>query len=46
MWKEDKQDGHGIETWPDGAKYDGTYVDGKKHGEGVFHWADGSEYQG
>lgn len=30
----------GIETWPDGARYEGMYKRGKKHGEGRFVWAD------
>jgi len=25
-WEEDKQHGDGLETWPDGAKYEGQYV--------------------
>ena len=32
--------------WLDGAKYDGSYVNGKKEGYGVFMWADGSKYEG
>jgi len=23
QWVDDKQDGNGVETWPDGAKYSG-----------------------
>jgi hypothetical protein len=41
-WCEDKQHGHGVESWPDGAKYEGNflvvtagnYEMGKKHGKG------------
>jgi hypothetical protein len=36
MWKEDKQHGHGKESWPDGATYEGDYIMGKKHGYGEF----------
>ena len=25
-WEEDKQHGQGLETWPDGARYEGQYV--------------------
>ena len=46
MWKEDKQDGHGKETWPDGACYEGEYKNGKKSGKGLFKWPDGSQYDG
>ena len=35
-WKEDKQNGKGRETWPDGAMYEGDYIIGKKHGQGSF----------
>jgi len=30
------KDGHGVETWPDGAKYEGDYKAGQKHGKGNF----------
>lgn len=46
MWKEDKQDGKGKETWPDGACYEGDYKNGKKSGRGLFKWSDGSQYDG
>ena len=42
----DKQEGKGVETWPDGARYEGNYLEGKKHGKGQFKWADGSTYFG
>ena len=45
-WKDDKQHGKGIETWPDGAKYEGSYAEGKKHGRGTLTFADGSIYTG
>ena len=35
-----------METWPDGAKYEGYYVDGKKEGRGRFTWGDGSTFEG
>jgi len=31
-WVDDKQEGKGVETWPDGAKYEGMYKYGKKDG--------------
>ena len=46
QWKNDKQEGKGIETWPDGARYEGDYVDGRKHGKGILNFADGSRYEG
>ncbi len=43
-----------METWPDGAKYEGNYKQGQKEGisielllgKGVFIWGDGSRYEG
>jgi hypothetical protein len=35
-----------MESWPDGAKYEGQYIDGKKHGRGRLTFADGSAYEG
>ncbi len=30
------KEGHGVETWTDGSKYDGHYKEGKKHGKGNY----------
>jgi hypothetical protein len=35
-----------MESWPDGAKYEGHYIDGKKEGKGKLTFADGSFYEG
>ena len=35
-----------METWPDGAKYEGEYKEGKKNGKGTLNFADGSKYIG
>ena len=35
-----------MESWPDGAKYEGDYIDGKKEGKGKLTFADGSYYEG
>lgn len=43
---DDKQNGFGSEVWPDGAKYEGNYVDGKKNGKGILNFQDGSRYEG
>ena len=32
--------------WPDGAKYEGIYKNGKKNGKGVLYFADLSKYIG
>ena len=36
----------GVETWVDGARYEGNYFEGNKHGEGKFLWADGAIFDG
>ena len=41
-----KMEGSGVFTWPDGRKYDGEYVDDKKEGNGIFFWPDGRKYEG
>jgi len=41
-----KMEGSGIFTWPDGRKYDGEYIDDKKEGNGIFYWPDGRKYEG
>jgi len=34
QWREDLQDGFGIEIWTDGSRYEGYYKFGKKDGRG------------
>lgn len=41
-----KMEGSGVFTWPDGRKYDGEYIDDKKEGHGIFFWPDGRKYEG
>lgn len=41
-----KMEGNGVFTWPDGRKYVGDYADDKKEGHGVFFWPDGRKYEG
>ena len=41
-----KMNGNGISTWPDGRRYEGTYVNDKKEGSGIFYWPDGRIYEG
>ena len=38
--------GKGKETYPDGASYDGDWIEGKWEGVGTFRWADGRVYVG
>lgn len=39
-------EGYGLFTWPDGRRYEGSYVDDKKAGQGNFFWPDGRKYEG
>lgn len=36
QWKNDLQDGYGVESWSDGSKYEGGYKEGMKHGKGTY----------
>jgi len=38
--------GSGIETWPDGKKYEGQYHIGMMQGMGKYSWPDGKCYNG
>ena len=38
--------GYGVQVWPDGAKYEGMWEDGKATGKGKFVHVDGDVYDG
>ncbi|EGR31532.1 hypothetical protein IMG5_107520 [Ichthyophthirius multifiliis] len=40
------RDGYGIQTWADGAKYEGYWKDNKVSGQGKFWHVDGDIYDG
>ena len=40
------KNGSGIFKWPNGACYDGEFVENKRHGKGKQEWPDGSCYVG
>lgn len=42
----DQPDGHGLELYSDGSKYEGGFRFGKKEGRGQFVWKDGTFYTG
>uniref|UniRef100_A0A8C1K9T5 Ankyrin repeat and MYND domain containing 1 n=1 Tax=Cyprinus carpio TaxID=7962 RepID=A0A8C1K9T5_CYPCA len=49
MWGREsfcKRNGHGIQEWPDGCKYEGEFVNKLKHGPGVFTWPSGEFFKG
>jgi hypothetical protein len=31
-----KRHGKGVNTWPNGRKYDGEYINGNCHGKGTY----------
>ena len=39
-------EGRGVETWPDGRRYEGDFKNGRKDGEGTFEWTNGIKYIG
>ena len=46
-WKDDFQQGHGIEKFSNGNTYVGEYKEGMKHGNGKQYLSfDGSVYDG
>ena len=45
-WKNDYQNGIGMEIWEDRSIYIGEFKDGKKYGVGCYQWSDGSKYEG
>ena len=46
QWENDQPHGKGVEFWPDGSEFEGTYYKGLRHGQGRFTWPDKSVYQG
>ncbi len=45
-WSNDKMNGIGEMTHPNGCKYKGEFVDNDYQGSGVFQWSDGSKLSG
>ena len=45
-WKDDKHNGQGSITSPDGRKYVGKFKEEKKHGQGTFISPNGDKYVG
>ncbi len=39
-------DGYGIQTYPDGKKYEGFFRLGKRDGKGIMNWPGGEMYDG
>ena len=45
-WKNEKPNGLGVMTYPDGQKYVGRWKDDKRNGQGTFTYPDGGKYVG
>uniref|UniRef100_A0A8C4ZAF7 MYND-type domain-containing protein n=1 Tax=Gadus morhua TaxID=8049 RepID=A0A8C4ZAF7_GADMO len=43
MWGDMRQ-GHGVQEWPDGSRYEGEYLNGLRHG--VYSWPSGHKFTG
>lgn len=41
---ENKPEGEGTYSWPNGISYRGKFIDGKKHGEGTLTLSNGKEF--
>ena len=35
-YKNDKREGRGIETWPDGERFEGYFINDLRNGKGVY----------
>jgi len=45
-WKNEKPNGLGVMTYPDGHKYVGEWKNGKYNGQGTYTWSNGNKYVG
>jgi len=45
-WKNEKLNGLGVMTYPDGGKYVGRWKDDKRNGQGTYTFPDGGKYVG
>ena len=41
-----KANGHGVNIWPNGQRYEGSWKDELFNGKGTYTWPDGTGYQG
>ncbi|KAA3676825.1 uncharacterized protein DEA37_0006488 [Paragonimus westermani] len=46
MWNSDRIEGFGTAIFPNGAVYEGEFIDGKMHGEGIYWWSSGYVLKG
>ncbi|XP_060738572.1 ankyrin repeat and MYND domain-containing protein 1 isoform X2 [Tachysurus vachellii] len=40
------RNGTGVQTWTDGSRYEGDFLNGLKHGNGTFIWPNGECFEG
>lgn len=41
-----EQDGHRVEAWADGGRFEGNFKNGKREGFGTEYWSDGGGFSG
>eukprot|EP01029_Cantina_marsupialis_P018365 TRINITY_DN4210_c0_g1_i1.p1 TRINITY_DN4210_c0_g1~~TRINITY_DN4210_c0_g1_i1.p1 ORF type:complete len:345 (-),score=121.40 TRINITY_DN4210_c0_g1_i1:177-1211(-) len=42
-WENNKKAGFGVQTWPNGCKYEGMWSNGKRHGKGTYWVSEGKD---
>ena len=46
QWSGNRRHGHGVFTWPSGARYEGNFKNDRREGPGKILYADKAEYEG
>lgn len=47
QWVNDQPNGEGVEIYPDGSRYEGSFVNGvKEDNSATYKWANGKTYKG
>lgn len=46
QWKNNARHGHGVQVWPDGARYEGEWRNNQAYGKGKFWHVDGDVFEG
>ncbi len=43
-WRGKVKEGHGLQVWPDGAQYEGNWLNNQANGKGKFSYSNGDVY--